>query len=161
MSATVEAMPKMLRIGELAARTGHSVHAIRWYEAQGLIPGVIRGAGGRRAYRERHLNWVELIHKLRLTGMSIAQIRQYANLVKQGRVSIKLQQQMLRDHRARVRATIERWNEALELLDQKIDYFGEWLATGRRPDKLPETEATKRITPRARQARPRLAVTKQ
>ena len=28
-----------LAIGELAARTGRTVHAIRWYEAQGLVPG--------------------------------------------------------------------------------------------------------------------------
>jgi len=138
MSANVDSVPKMLRIGQLAERTGHTVHAIRWYEAQGLIPGVIRDPGGRRSYRERHLSWIELIHKLRLTGMSIAQIRDYAQLVKQGRVTIKEQHEMLRQHRARVRATIDEWNRALELLDHKIEYFDEWLATGKRPDKAPE-----------------------
>ena len=37
-----------LRIGALSTRTGHSIHAIRWYEAQGLKPGVQRDDGGRR-----------------------------------------------------------------------------------------------------------------
>lgn len=40
-------MSNNFRIGELAARTGRSIHAIRWYEAQGLIPGVARDSGGR------------------------------------------------------------------------------------------------------------------
>jgi DNA-binding transcriptional MerR regulator len=124
---------KPLRIGELAERTGHTVHAIRWYEAQGLIPGVIRDAGGRRSYRDRHLSWIELIHKLRLTGMSIAQIRDYAALVAQGRGTLKQQQAMLRAHRARVEATIAEWHVALGMLDHKIEYFEEWLTTGQRP----------------------------
>ena len=128
---------RRLRIGELASRTGHTVHAIRWYEAQGLIPGVIRDAGGRRSYLERHLGWIELIDKLRLTGMSIAQIREYAVLVSQGRGTIKQQQEMLREHRTRVYATIEEWHLALKMLDHKIEYFDEWLATGKRPDTSP------------------------
>ena len=133
---------KPLRIGELAERTGHTVHAIRWYEAQGLIPGVIRDAGGRRSYRDRHLSWIELIHKLRLTGMSIAQIRDYAALVAQGRGTLKQQQAMLRAHRAKVEATIAEWHVALGMLDHKIEYFEEWLTTGQRP--VREIEAVQR-----------------
>jgi DNA-binding transcriptional MerR regulator len=135
MTAVSQISGKVLRIGELAARTGHTVHAIRWYEAQGLIPGVIRDAGGRRSYRDRHLSWIQLIQKLRLTGMSIAQIRDYAALVAQGRGTLKQQQAMLRAHRVRVEKTIEDWKVALEMLDHKIDYFEEWLTTGQRPDK--------------------------
>ncbi|HVF18406.1 MAG TPA: MerR family transcriptional regulator [Steroidobacteraceae bacterium] len=135
MTAVSHISGKVLRIGELAARTGHTVHAIRWYEAQGLIPGVIRDAGGRRSYRDRHLSWIQLIQKLRLTGMSIAQIRDYAALVAQGRGTLKQQQAMLRAHRVRVEKTIEDWKVALQMLDHKIDYFEEWLTTGQRPDK--------------------------
>jgi len=47
-----------LRIGELALRTGRTVHAIRWYETQGLIPGVARDSGGRRLYeRLGYAHW--------------------------------------------------------------------------------------------------------
>jgi DNA-binding transcriptional MerR regulator len=153
MSAIPQITTKPLRIGELAARTGHTVHAIRWYESQGLIPGVIRDAGGRRTYRERHLGWVDLIDKLRLTGMSIAQIRDYAALVAQGRGTLKQQQMMLRAHRERVEATIEEWQAALKMLDHKIDYFEEWLTTGQRPPKKIEVTAVKRGNGRRRAGR--------
>ena len=130
-------MPERLRIGQLAARTGRSIHAIRWYEAQGLIPGVERDPGGRRVYSEQHLNWLELMHRLRKTGMSIAQMREYTVLVKQGKTTLRQRQELLRAHRARVKQTIAEWTVALRLLDSKIDFYGEWLSTGHRPRTLP------------------------
>jgi DNA-binding transcriptional MerR regulator len=142
-------------IGELAARTGRSIHAIRWYEAQGLIPGVARDAGGRRVYNELHLNWLALMDRLRRTGMSISQMRQYTALVKQGHRTLRQRQRLLAQHRARVTQTIAEWTQALELIDSKIDFYGQWLATGKRP-KLPAVESRQRSVPskklRARRA---------
>ena len=121
-------------IGELARRTGKSVHAIRWYEALGLVPGVRRDAGNRRVYGERHVGWLELMHRLRTTGMSIAQLRQYTALARQGRSSLSAQRDLLFAHRERVRATLAQWRRALALLDRKVDFYDDWLATGRRPE---------------------------
>lgn len=127
-----------LRIGELSARSGRTIHAIRWYEAQGLIPGVVRDTAGRRVYNERHVNWLDLMERLRRTGMSIAEMRAYTALVKQGRVTLKQRQEMLYAHRTRVLETIAEWTVALKLIDSKIDYYGEWLTTGNRPKTMPE-----------------------
>jgi DNA-binding transcriptional MerR regulator len=77
-------MQRDLRIGEVASRTGRSVHTIRWYEQQGLLPGVTRDATGRRVYSEYHVGWLDLMDRLRFTGMSITQMRQYTALAKQG-----------------------------------------------------------------------------
>jgi DNA-binding transcriptional MerR regulator len=128
-------MPETYRIGELAARTGRSVHAIRWYEAQGLIPGVARDRGGRRVYGEPHLGWLELMDRLRRTGMTIAQMRQYTSLVRQGRTTLKQRHELLSAHRERVRHKIADWNTALKLIEGKVDFYGEWIATGERPGK--------------------------
>jgi DNA-binding transcriptional MerR regulator len=118
-------MAESLRIGELAARTGRGVHAIRWYEAQGLIPGVARDAAGRRVYSERHLAWLDLMHRLRKTGMSIAQMREYTALVKRGGETLPERQALLAAHRTRVRQRIEEWTAALALLDSKIAWYRE------------------------------------
>ncbi len=152
-------MPNNFRIGELAERTGRSIHAIRWYEAQGLIPGVVRDGGGRRVYSELHLSWLDLMERLRRTGMSIAQMRQYTALVKQGSSTLRQRQVLLSQHRARVKQTIAEWEQALELIDSKIDFYGEWLTTGRRP-KLPVANSARpaprrklKITSRSAQPR--------
>lgn len=129
--------PARLLIGVLAERTGRSIHTIRWYEAQGLIPGVERDATGRRVYTEQHVNWLELMDRLRNTGMSVAQMREYTALVCQGRSTLKARHTLLVAHRARVMETIADWTRSLALIDGKIDFYGEWLATGTRPARRP------------------------
>ena len=122
-----------LRIGELSARSGRSIHTIRWYEAQGLMPGVVRDGAGRRVYTTLHVDWLDLMDRLRLTGMPIAGMRAYTALVKQGRTSLAERRALLSAHRTRVLQTIADWTVALRLIDSKIDYYGEWVATGHRP----------------------------
>ena len=136
-------MPQALRIGEIATRTGRSIHTIRWYEAQGLIPGVVRDKGGRRVYSERHVGWLDLMERLRCTGMSIAEMRKYTALARQGSATLKERRALLAGHRARVRETIERWGEALALLDAKVDYYDEWVASGARPAVEPHRRVRK------------------
>ncbi len=132
-SEAVRVPIKRLRIGELATRTGRSIHAIRWYESQGLMPGVVRDAGGRRVYDELHVGWLELLDRLRRTGMSIASIREYTTLVKQGKSTLRKRQELLSAHRIRVREAIAEWTTALKLIESKIEFYEEWIATGHRP----------------------------
>jgi hypothetical protein len=78
------------------------------------------------------------MERLRRTGMSIAEMRAYTALVRQGRSTLKQRQDMLYAHRARVLETIAEWTLALKLIDSKIDFYGEWLTTGHRPRRVPE-----------------------
>jgi DNA-binding transcriptional MerR regulator len=139
---------KTFRIGELAARSGRSVHAIRWYEREGLIPGVMRDPGGRRLYSERHASWLALIDRLRRSGMSVAQMREYTALVKRGKVALREQREVLNAHRSRVMQTIAEWSEAKHLLDRKIAFYDEWLATGVRPPFEPEMPKRRHVAKR-------------
>jgi DNA-binding transcriptional MerR regulator len=135
-----------LHIGELAARTGRSVHTIRWYEAQGLIPGVERDPGGRRIYGELHLGWLDLIDRLRRTGMSIAEIRDYAALAMKGRRTLRQRQELLAAHRSKVEATIGEYQAALQLIDSKIAFYEEWIDTGQQPAAVPLSDPARQLT---------------
>jgi len=126
-------MAETFLIGQLATRTGRSVHTIRWYEAQGLIPGVARDGGRRRVYGELHVGWLDLMDRLRRTGMSIAEMREYTALVKQGSGTLSKRRALLSAHREQVQDMIAEWQLALRLLDSKIDFYDEWVASGKRP----------------------------
>jgi DNA-binding transcriptional MerR regulator len=136
-----------MRIGELAQRTGRSIHAIRWYEAQGLIPGVSRDRTGWRFYDELHVGWLELMERLRRTGMSIAQMRAYTALVQAGRATLRERRDMLAAHRARVIETIAQHRRALQLIDDKVGFYDEWIATGQRPKRDPNRRTRRARTP--------------
>lgn len=121
------------RIGELAARSGRSAYSIRWYDAQGLIPGVLRDPAGQRRFTRRHVQWLAFLDRLRGTGMSIAQIRAYTRLVQQGPQNVVAQRALLAAHRERVSTTIAAWQDALALIDAKMAFYDTWIATGERP----------------------------
>lgn len=129
------------RIGTLATRSGRSIHTIRWYETQGLIPGVARDTGGRRVYVEQHVGWLQLMERLRHTGMSIAEMREYTALVKAGRPTLQQRRDMLAAHRVRVLEAIRRQRAALQMIDAKVGFYDEWIATGHRPKNDPNRRA--------------------
>jgi len=122
-----------MRIGELAARSGRSIYTIRWYEAQRLMPGVMRAAGGQRVYGDQHVGWLELLQRLRHTGMSIREMREFAALVKQGDGNFHERVEFLQTHRKRVDAKIAELNEARKLIDRKIEFYRQRLGAGPKP----------------------------
>jgi DNA-binding transcriptional MerR regulator len=68
--------PGAVTIGEVCAQTGLSARTVRYYEEQGLLPGVRRKAGGRRVYGPDELERLRFIQRLQLLGMSLAEIRE-------------------------------------------------------------------------------------
>ena len=65
----------LLRIGDLAKRTGKTVRAIHLYEELGLLEPQTRSSGGFRLYHERavdRLRWIDLLHGL---GFSLPEMR--------------------------------------------------------------------------------------
>lgn len=62
-------------IGELARRTGLSTKAIRYYESIGVLPPSPRGANGYRCYSQADVNRLNLLRRLRLLGISLAEAK--------------------------------------------------------------------------------------
>ncbi|QUQ72482.1 MerR family transcriptional regulator [Kutzneria sp. CA-103260] len=62
-----------MRIGELAAKAGVSVRALRYYEEQGLLVPK-RTAGGQRDYPADSADWVWLIQQFFAAGLSSTSI---------------------------------------------------------------------------------------
>jgi DNA-binding transcriptional MerR regulator len=111
------------KIGELAKRSGRSVHAIRWYEAQGLIPNVDRDGGGRRTYIQWHADWLQFLGRLKNTGMSIKDMQRYAALIALGEAGLGEQERLLRAHRDTVEAQMQELEVARALIDRKLKHY--------------------------------------
>ena len=112
-----------LPIGEVASRTGLTVHTLRYYEGIGLLDRVERDAGGRRQFTEDDLGWIELLTKLRRTGMPIAEMVRYAELVRQGPSTYDERLTLLERHRERVVAQAAELDACLRVVDHKIGIY--------------------------------------
>jgi DNA-binding transcriptional MerR regulator len=120
-------------IGGLAKRTGRSVHTIRWYETQGLIPRVERDGGGRRVYESDHVDQLVFLDRMRRAGMSVAEMRRLTALGLAGWRTLEQRQALLLAHRAQVEGRIRELRAALTLIDEKVDYYDQWARQKKRP----------------------------
>jgi DNA-binding transcriptional MerR regulator len=113
-----------LSIGEVAERTGLSVHALRFYEREGLFAGPVRREpGGRRVYTEDDVDWLTVCVILRASSMPIPVIRRYTELVREGSGNERERLAIMREHRAEVTARIERLTECLDLINYKVGVY--------------------------------------
>ncbi|MBO0843725.1 MAG: MerR family transcriptional regulator [Nocardioides sp.] len=112
-----------LTIAEAAERTGLTAHTLRYYERDGLMLDVGRDVAGHRRFSERDLGWIELITKLRRTGMAIRDVRRYAEMVRAGEGNEAERLALLRAHRDGVRARLAETAEQLEAIELKVDFY--------------------------------------
>ena len=120
-----------LSIGQVAERTGLSVHTLRFYEAEGLlVDPVERAAGGRRSYREDDVEWLTICTNLRSSGMPLPEIRRYAELVRAGTGNETERLELLRGHRAEVLDRIAKLHEWLDVISAKVAIYEDRLAHG-------------------------------
>ncbi|MEU7168980.1 MerR family transcriptional regulator [Streptomyces morookaense] len=126
-----ETREKPLSIGEVAARTGLSVHALRFYEREGLLVGPVRrSTGGRRRYAAGDVEWLLICVKLRESGMPLAELKRFAELVRQGPGNEAERLQLLDAHRRRVDAQITALEECRSVITWKVGVYAEHLARG-------------------------------
>ncbi|KAA0932073.1 MULTISPECIES: MerR family transcriptional regulator [Streptomyces] len=112
-------------ISEVVAFTGLTAHTLRWYERIGLMPHIDRSHTGQRRYRNRDLDWLDLVGKLRLTGMPVADMVRYAEMVREGDDTYAERFELLEATRRDVRARIAELQDTLAVLDRKISFYAD------------------------------------
>jgi|SRR6516165_8061264 DNA-binding transcriptional MerR regulator len=122
------ALESALTIADAARVTGVSTHTLRYYERAGLINGVGRADSGHRRYSDQDLAWIEVLQRLRATGMPIYRIRRYAELVRAGQGTEAERLALLREHRDAVLAQLAEVRTHLEFIDRKIANYEETLS---------------------------------
>jgi DNA-binding transcriptional MerR regulator len=120
-----------LSIGQVAERTGLSVHALRFYEREGILAEPVRReSNGRRVYSEDDVDWLEMCVKFRSSGMPLDTIRRYTELIRQGPGNEADRLALLRSHQDHVSAQIEELTECLRVISHKVDIYSQHLDEG-------------------------------
>ncbi|WP_175439057.1 MerR family transcriptional regulator [Streptomyces vilmorinianum] len=125
IESTTQTTQAHYTISEVAARTGLSAHTLRWYERIGLMPHVDRSHTGQRRFTDRDLSWLDFVGKLRLTGMPVASMVRYAELVREGDHTFDERRELLESTRRDVLSRIAELQDTLAVLDIKISHYRE------------------------------------
>ncbi|MET8091087.1 MerR family transcriptional regulator [Micromonospora sp. NPDC005220] len=120
-----------LSIGQVAQRTGLSVHTLRLYEREGLLASEVRRDGsGRRVYSAWDVEWLVNCVKFRASGMPLSTIGQLAQLVREGSGNEAERLELLRDHRRHIIERLKQLRDCLELIDGKVASYEQHLSAG-------------------------------
>ena len=117
----------MYSIQDVSKKTGLTAHTLRYYEKEGLIPGVERSQGGFRQYTDEDLERLGLICCLKNTGMSIQEIARFVQLTQEGEYTLEERVELLRAHREQVLARMAEMQKHLDKVTWKLNFFTEKL----------------------------------
>lgn len=88
-----------------------------------MLPPPARDTRGRRSYDTGAIHLIEVLLHLRDTGMPLARIAEFTQLVAQDPAGVPERLALLHDHRAAVAERIRTWTASLHVIDHKItDY---------------------------------------
>lgn len=114
-----------LTVKEAAALTGLSAHTLRYYEREGLLGPVARTESGHRRYSGPDVAVIEFLGRLRTTGMSIRNMKRFADLRRGGDATMRERRALLEGHRAEVRWRLAELERDLRAIDEKVKFCEE------------------------------------
>lgn len=114
-----------LKIGELAARTGITAKAIRFYERKRILPPPYRATNGYRLYSEDAIETLGFVRQATGLGLTLAEIKEIIAIRQGGRPPCTHVHRLLRDKaleldrklkdlieiRRRIRQSLSAWND--------------------------------------------------
>ena len=129
-------------IGEMAKRLGVAPSTLRYYDKEGLLPGVGRSDGGMRVFRDSAFEALKIIHCLKASGMQIREIREFIRLVSLGDQSIGARLALFRKRKAEVEKQMAALRETLDVVNFKCWYYetAEKAGTTAVPDSMTDDE---------------------
>jgi DNA-binding transcriptional MerR regulator len=118
----------MYTINEVAKICDISVHTIRFYDKEGLLPFVTRNSTGNRQFNEVDLDLIKLICCLKNTGMQVKEIKEYIELCMQGEETAPARKQIMINHRKEILRQIDDMKKNLNIVDLKIAFYDSYIA---------------------------------
>jgi DNA-binding transcriptional MerR regulator len=112
-------------IKQASELTGLTEDTIRYYERIGLLPYAKRKTNGHRVYNREQILGILFLTRLKATGMTIAEMKHYRELSRQGNATITARFSILEEHKQKIQREISRLHETEKIIEYKLDHYRE------------------------------------
>jgi DNA-binding transcriptional MerR regulator len=110
-------------ISKVSDITGLSIHTLRYYEKEGLLPKIKRDSSGNRLFSENDLQLLQTITCLKNSEMTIKELKTFIEFYNQGESTLEDRLKIMKEHKLFIREKIIKLNECMDYVDFKIKYF--------------------------------------
>ena len=119
----------MYSIGQISEMFGLPISTLRYYDKQGLFPGMERKSGIRK-FGEKELETLRVIECLKKSGLEIKDIRQFMDWCVEGPSTYALRKELFVRQKKTVEAEIAHMNKILDMLRFKCWYYEQAIQAG-------------------------------
>ena len=114
---------KRYTIGQVSGMLEIPSSTVRYYEAKGLLPNLGRTEGGIRVFTDGDLDWMRLIGHLKMSGMTIGEMREFTSLYQQGDETIDERRALVHKRRDEIARQLEELKDTLDFITYKCWYY--------------------------------------
>ena len=116
-------------IKDVAKMMNVNPSTLRYYDKEGLLPGIKR-KNGIRVFEEEDFKWLRVLNCLKNTNMPIKKIREYVELSKQGDASLEKRYALIKEQKQNILKQIEEFKYYLKEVNYKEWYYETALRLG-------------------------------
>lgn len=134
----------MYTIGQVSEMFGLPISTLRYYDKQGLFPGMERVSGIRK-FSDTEIEALRVIECLKKSGLEIKDIKQFMDWCVEGASTYPQRKELFEKQRKTVETEIEHMNKVLNMIKFKCWYYEQAVQDGNEdrvqsmiPDNLPE-----------------------
>lgn len=134
----------MYTIGQVSEMFNLPISTLRYYDKQGLFPGIVRKSGIRK-FSDAEIEALRIIECLKKSGLEIKDIKQFMDWCAAGASTYSQRKELFEKQKKMVEAEIEHMNRVLDMLKFKCWYYEQAIQDGNEdrvqsmiPDKLPK-----------------------
>lgn len=117
-------------VGEMAKVLGMPASTLRYYDKEGILPCVERSNGGMRMFTDKDYEWLKVVECLKKSGLSIKEIKAYAEMVDRGDDSLQERLALFQSRQDLVKKQIADLQEILDFLEFKCWYYEQAIKEG-------------------------------
>ena len=114
-------------INQVCRKYDLNASTLRYYEKEHLLPPIKKNSSNQRVYNDDDLKWLDIIMCMRKTGMTIAYIRNYIELCKQGDETLEQRFEILKKQKEILTLQQQELDKNIEMINLKIDLYQEKL----------------------------------
>lgn len=134
----------MYTIGQISEMFGLPISTLRYYDKQGLFPGMERVSGIRK-FSDTEIEALRVIECLKKSGLEIKDIKCFMDWCVEGTSTYPQRKKLFEKQKKTVEAEIAHMNKVLDMLKFKYWYYEQAMQDGSEdrikdmiPDQLPE-----------------------
>ena len=110
-------------IKQVSEKMNIPISTIRYYDKKGLLPFLEKAESGYRLFKDSDLQMLQVIECFKSTGMSIAEMQQFVEMVKRGDASLQERYDLFLEREKVVQKELDELEKQMKVIQHKLWYY--------------------------------------